>query len=426
MGGHGSSPGLGYCYPLSQGEGRRYPLFSAKRPQQRPAAGLLSGVLLLSALFVLAACSSSGLGSRNASTPTEFQPVSGEVLGTGKVRVAMLLPLSATGNAGQIGLNIKNAATLALREFQNADIQIMIKDDRGTADGARAAASEAIAQGAELILGPLFAQSVAAAASVAKPARVPIVAFSTDTSAASNGVYLLSFLPQSDVDRIIQFATLRGKRAFAALLPANGYGTVVEAALHKAVADRGGRIIAIERYQLDRFDMQAKAQTVAAIANAGQIDSIFMPDAGDAAPFLAQILSTEGVRTDKVAFLGSGQWNADERVVGESNLSGAWYPAPDNAGFESFSSRYRAQFGNAPFRPASLGYDAASLAAGLTSRFGDQRFSPETLTNSAGFLGVDGAFRLLPNGTNQRGLAIYQIDKGKAQIIEPAPTNFGS
>jgi hypothetical protein len=387
---------------------------------------LLSGVLLLSALLVLAACSSSGFGSRSAGTPTEFQPVSGEVIGNGNVRVAMLLPLSATGNAGQIGLHIKNAAVLALREFQNADIQIMIKDDRGTADGARAAASEAIAQGAELILGPLFAQSVAAAASVAKPARVPIVAFSTDTSAASNGVYLLSFLPQSDVDRIIQFATSRGKRAFAALLPQNGYGTVAEAALHKAVADRGGRIIAIERYQLDRFDMQAKAQTVAAIANAGQIDSIFMPDAGDAAPFLAQILSTEGVRTDKVAFLGSGQWNTDERVVGESNLSGAWFPAPDNAGFESFSSRYRAQFGTAPFRPASLGYDAASLAAGLTSRFGEQRFSPETLTNSAGFLGVDGAFRLLPNGTNQRGLAVYQIDRGKAQIIEPAPTNFGS
>jgi hypothetical protein len=400
-------------------------LFSAKRPQQRPAAGFISGVLLVSALLVLAACSSSGFGSRNARTTTELQPVSGEVLGTGKVRVAMLLPLSATGNAGQIGLNIKNAATLALSEFQSADIQIMIKDDRGTAEGARAAAAEAIAQGAELILGPLFAQSVAAAASVAKPARVPIVAFSTDTSAASNGVYLLSFLPQSDVDRIIQFATSRGKTAFGALLPANGYGTVVEAALHKAVADRGGRIIAIERYQLDRVDMQAKAQAIANIANAGQIDSIFMPDAGDAAPFLAQILSAEGVRSDKVAFIGSGQWNTDERVVGESNLNGAWFPAPDNAGFESFSSRYRQQFGVAPFRPASLGYDAASLAAGLTSRFGEQRFSPETLTNSSGFLGVDGAFRLLPNGTNQRGLAVYQIDKGKAQIVEPAPTNFG-
>jgi len=351
--------------------------------------------------------------------------VTGEVIGSGNVRVAMLLPLSATGNAGAIGLNIKNAAALALKEFANADIQIMVKDDRGTAEGARAAAAEAISQGAELILGPLFAQSVAAAASVAKPARVPIVAFSTDTSAASSGVYLLSFLPQSDVDRIIQFASSRGKRAYAALLPANGYGTVVEAAFHKAVGDRGGNIVAIERYQLDRIDMQAKAQAVAQIALAGQIDAIFIPDAGDAAPFLAQILSAEGIRSDKVAFLGSGQWNADARVTGESNLNGAWFPAPDNAGFDAFSARYKAAYGSPPFRPASLGYDAASLAAGLTSRFGAQRFSVETLTNSAGFLGVDGAFRLLPNGTNQRALAIYEVSNGKAQIVEPAPTSFG-
>jgi len=401
-------------------------VFSAKRPIRKRGAGAHLFALAAGGLLALSACSPSGFGSRPAQNTTSFQPVTGEVVGNGNVRVAMLLPLSATGNAGQIGLNIKNAATLALREFQGADIQILIKDDRGTADGARAAASEAISQGAELILGPLFAQSVAAAASVAKPAGIPIVAFSTDTSAASRGVYLLSFLPQSDVDRIIQFATARGKRAFAALLPANGYGTVVEAALHKAVGERGGRIIAIERYQLDRVDMQAKAQAVAQIANNGQIDSIFMPDAGDAAPFLAQILSAEGIRSDKVAFLGSGQWNSDERVVGESNLNGAWFPAPDNAGFESFSARYRQSFGTAPFRPASLGYDAASLAAGLTSRFGERRFSPETLTNTAGFLGVDGAFRLLSNGTNQRGLAVYQIDRGKAQIVEPAPTSFGS
>ncbi len=325
-------------------------MFSAKRPMRMRSIGRTLGTLVTAGLF-LAACSSTGLGPRTGDT--SFQPVTGETIGAGNVRVAMLLPLSATGNAGAIGLNIKNAAALALKEFPNADIQIMVKDDRGTAEGARAAAAEALSQGAEIILGPLFAQSVAAAASVAKPARVPIVAFSTDTSAASNGVYLLSFLPQSDVDRIIQFAAGRGKRAYAALLPANGYGTVVEAAFHKAINDRGGQIVAIERYQLDRIDMQAKAQAVAQIALAGQIDAIFIPDAGDAAPFLAQILSAEGIRSDKVAFLGSGQWNGDTRVTGESNLNGAWFPAPDNAGFEVFLGALQGRLWQ-PTVPASV------------------------------------------------------------------------
>src|SRR4029079_5862532 len=163
---------------------------------------------------------------------------------------------------GQLALNLKNAAALAIREFQTANIQILVKDDLGTPEGARAATTQAISEGAELILGPLFAQSVAAAASVAKPSNVPIVAFSTDNSSASKGVYLLSFLPQSDVDRIIGYAAAQGKRSYAALLPNNSYGTVVEAALQRAVANAGGRVMAVERYALDKVSMQEKATQV--------------------------------------------------------------------------------------------------------------------------------------------------------------------
>jgi hypothetical protein len=351
------------------------------------------------------------------------QPVTGEVLGTGSVKVALLVPLSATGNAGQLALNLKNASALALREFQTAGIQILVKDDRGTPDGARAAASEAISQGAELILGPLFAQSVSAAASVAKPANVPIVAFSTDTSSASRGVYLLSFLPQTDVDRVIGYAASQGKRSIAALLPNNGYGAVVEAALQNAVARTGGRIMALQHYDLDRVSMQTQAMAVATLVKSGTVDAIFMPDAGDAAPFLGQVLAANGVSPAKVKYLGSGQWD-DARILQESNLSGAWYPAPEKAGFDAFSKRYQAAFGAAPLRAATLGYDATSLAAGLAARFGAQRFSAQVLTSPSGFIGIDGAFRFLATGTSERGLAIYEVNRGSAQIIDPAPKSF--
>src|SRR5689334_1916720 len=236
-------------------------------------------------------------------------PVPGETLGTGSVKVGLLLPLSATGNAGQIALTMKNAADLALREFATADVQILVKDDRGTADGARAAASQAITDGARLILGPIFAQSVTAAASVAKPAGVPVVAFSSDATTAAKGVYLLSFLPQNDVIRVIRYAAGQGKRSFAALLPNNGYGSVVEAALQKVVADAGGRLFSLEHYDLEKVSMQAKATAVAGVVKGGSVDAIVMPDAGDAAPFLAQVLAAGGVRPTQVKFLGSGQWD---------------------------------------------------------------------------------------------------------------------
>lgn len=382
--------------------------------------------LVVGALIALSACTASRVGLPGVSPEDAARgnaPVTGEVLGTGPVKVALLLPLSATGNAGQIALNLKNASDLALREFQSASIQILVKDDRGTADGARAATTEAIQQGAELILGPLFAQSVSAAAAIAKTANVPIVAFSTDASSASRGVYLLSFLPQTDVERIVRYAASQGKRSYAALLPNNAYGTVVEASLQKAVANAGGRVMALERYELDRTSMQEKANAVSTLVKSGTVDAIVLPDAGDAAPFLGQVLAANGVDPSKIQYLGSGQWD-DVRIAQESNLNGAWYPAPEKAGFDAFARRYQAAFGAAPFRAATLAYDATSLAAGLTARFGERRFTHEVLTSASGFIGLDGAFRLLPSGLNERGLAIYRIERGQVTIIDPAPKTF--
>ena len=79
-----------------------------------------------------------------------------------------------------------------------------------------------------------------------------MIAFSTDSSVAGRGVYLLSFLPESDVNRIVEYSASIGKRSFAALLPDNAYGNVVEAAFKQAVARRGGRIVAFEKYGADR------------------------------------------------------------------------------------------------------------------------------------------------------------------------------
>ncbi len=386
---------------------------------------LLQLSLAAVALLFLAACTPSSFTFNGPSTTPQLgnQPVTGEVLGTGTIRVALLLPLSANGNAAQIAENIRNASEMALREFQGANIQVLVKDTGGTPEGARAAAQEAVAQGAELVLGPLFAQEVPAAAQVTRQAGIPMVAFSTDTSVAGPGVYLLSFLPRTDVQRIIPYAASQGHTAIAALLPDNAYGTVVEAALRESIASTGAHLVAVERYALDRGAMQASAERIADIVLAGQADAIFMPDGGDAAPFLAQIIAAKGVNLNQVKLLGSGQWN-DDRVTGESTLYGAWFPAPEQSGFDSFAARYRAAYGVDPFPTASLGYDATILAAGLAANFGASRYTAATITDPNGFRGIDGAFRFLSNGTNQRTLAIYQINPSGPAVIDPAANGF--
>lgn len=391
----------------------------------RAGQRLLQLGLAAMAPLILAACTPSTFTFNGPPTTPQIgnEPVTGEVLGTGTIRVALLVPLSANGNAAQIATNLRNAAEMALREYQGANIQILVKDTGGTPEGARAAAQEAVSQGAELVLGPLFAQEVPAAAQVTRQAGIPMIAFSTDASVASQGVYLLSFLPRTDVQRIIPYAAANGHTAIAALLPDNAYGTVVEAALRETIASTGAHLVVVQRYALDRGAMQTAAEAVADIVLAGQADAIYMPDGGDAVPFLAQIIAAKGVDLDAVKLLGSGQWN-DSRIKTESTLYGAWYPSPDESGFDSFAARYRAAYGIDPFPTASLGYDATILAAGLAANYGAQRYSVATITDPNGFRGIDGAFRFLSNGSNQRTLAIYQINPSGAQIIDPAPNSF--
>lgn len=347
----------------------------------------------------------------------------GEILGTGQVRVAMLLPLSAEGGVGELGQSIRNAASLALGDFANNDIQLIIKDTAGNSNTAQLAARQAIDEGAEIILGPLISANVKAAGAVARVAGRPLIGFSTDVTSAGRGVYLLSFLPQSDVNRIVAHAAGNGRRAFAAMLPQNAYGTVVEAAFRTAVAENGGRVVAIERYSLNADAISASVQRLA--ASKDQFDAVFLPDSGDAVPLIADNLAKSGINTGNKMIIGTGTWD-DPRVQRSVTLTGGRFPAPDNVKYQQFRVSYLNAYGVEPPRKATLGYDAVSLAIGLVIQQGAAPFRTDVLTDRNGFIGVDGVFRFSLNGTNQRGLAVYEISDQSARVIEPAPVNFNA
>jgi len=249
-----------------------------------------------------------------------------------------------------------------------------------------------------------------------------VIAFSTDASVAAPGVHLLSFLPQTEVDRVVGYAIQQGKRSFAAVVPDNAYGSVVQAAFQEAVARGGGRVVALERYPLDQNAMLDPIRRVAQAA--GQVDTIFIPDA-DAVPAVVQTLAASGVGPRRVQLIGTGLWD-DPRIAAERGAHGGWYAAPDPSGYRSFSGRYRARYGQDPVRTATLSYDAVSLVAALVKTQGPARFAEETLTNQSGFAGIDGVFRFRPDGTNQRGLAIMRVTPSGQQVISPAPKAFAS
>jgi branched-chain amino acid transport system substrate-binding protein len=378
---------------------------------------------LVTFAFVLAACAGTGgspSGEIFSSQPAE-PPVAGNNIGGGQIRVGLILPLSAQGNAGIAAQSMKNAAEMALNEFKDPNIQLLVKDDAGTPQGAQLAAQQAIDEGAELIVGPLFAQSVSAVGAVARTRNIPVIAFSTDASVATRGVYLLSFLPESDVRRIVDFAASRGKRSLAAMLPDNAYGGVVEAALQQEVSRRGGRVVALEKYSNDPARITEAARRIAQAA--GTADSILIADGADSVPQVVQALAASGVNTKRVQLLGTGLWD-DPRIFSNPSIEGGWYAAPESTGFRNFASRYRARYGNDPVRTATLSYDAVALVAALVKTQGAQRFSEQILTNSSGFAGIDGIFRFRSDGTSERGLAVMQVAPGGGRVVSPAPKSF--
>jgi ABC-type branched-subunit amino acid transport system substrate-binding protein len=364
---------------------------------------------------LLASCSGAGLPGFEQ---TPAVPAGGN---PGGVKIALILPLSAGGQTAIAANSLKNAGELAIAEANSPNVQLLVKDDKGTSDGATAAAQEAINEGAELIVGPLIAANVQAAAAVARPAGRPMIAFSSDASVASRGVYLLSFMPGTDVQRVVSYAAAQGKHSFAALVPDTAYGQITSGAFQEAVTRAGGRVVALEHYGPDH---NQTVDTVKRLAPTLQeADALFIPDGADTLPAILEALVAGGVDLKRLKLIGTGVWN-DPKLFRLPQLQGAWFPAPEPSGFAAFAQRYRARYNAEPSRIASLSYDALSLAAALVRTQGSQRFSETVLTNPSGFAGADGLFRFHPDGASDRGLAVLEIRNGSAVMVSPAPKSF--
>jgi ABC-type sugar transport system substrate-binding protein len=385
-------------------------------------ATILAALGLGAALF--SGCSSSNLGSFTDSTPAPPPPVAaavapvvgGDTFGAGPVKVAAILPLTQNGQPNSIGQSLRNAAELAVEESGANDITLTIQDDRSTPDGAAQAAQAAISGGAEILLGPLYAANVRQVAAAAKSANKPVIAFSTDASVASGGVYLLSFLIEGYVDRVMDYAASKGIKTFAVMAPQTDFGNVVANEAQLQASRLNVQVTVISRYAPGQ-PSGAAAQILGSIPPA---DAVLIGEAADSAGAAAAALASKGY---KGQILGTGIWN-DPKALGAPALNGAWIAAPDNTGFDAFAQRYKAKFGATPTRLATLAYDSVSLVAALARTQGDQRYSASILSSPSGFNGADGVFRFRPEGLNDRGLAVLKIGAGGTTVLSPAPKSF--
>lgn len=394
-------------------------------------------------------------------------------------RVALLLPFSSENAAVRSeATGLLRAAELALFERAGDNVLLMPKDTGGTPEGARTAAQSALEDGADLILGPLLSGSVAAVSDTVSGRAVPVVAFSTDSGVAGNGVYLLSFPPGEEVRRIVEFTADRGATRYAFIGPSNAYGHTVAEAYRASVEARteglpeqemvtlieepeeneDGEIpedaepveitvvrenglVAEEYYS---GGVQAMNEAAARLARLGvealdpedaarmtgrnwepsdvpPFQVVILPEGGDRLRTLAPVLIYQDIDPLLIKFVGTGLWH-DEAAAREPALSNGWFAGPDPEARARFEAAYEAVFETKPTRLAGLGYDAASLATLMADQ--ESGFTRPALEEPSGFLGVDGLFRFREDGTIERGLAVYAIRNGGFFVLEPAPERF--
>lgn len=371
-------------------------------------------------------------------------------------RVGMLIPL--TGSASKQGEGLRNAALLALEDVNNPNILIQFYDTKSTASGSRIAIENALNQQSQMIIGPLMAEEVKAISATTLQKNIPVVTFSTSYDAILQGVYSLGLLTGEQVDRVISYSASKNRQNIALLVPDNNTGISVAKASIISAQKNDMNVVRIGFYPpnttnfsdilKDVTDYDKRSQRVKNIkaklqkqADSGSqtsarilgrlkgidtlgdvdFDTILIPESGQRLKAATAMLSFYDASYPKVQILGTSIW-ATSDLSREGSLQGAWYPAIANNNEQYFIKKYKNTFDESPNSLYSFGYDAIALASIISTKK-DIPIS-DVITNSEGYIGINGIFRIFADGTNQHALDIVQIGQNELKTIDKAPAKF--
>lgn len=375
---------------------------------RRKALSLIIGAL---ALISLSACDVS-------------MPVAGDLLNrSSSVKVALLVPKSST-NASAVAQSLENAAWLAVADLDTVEIELVVYDTAGTSEGASVATQRALADGARMIVGPLFAESASAAGSVAAGRSVPVMAFSNNPAIAGGNVFILGNTFQNSANRLVRFSARNGKGNFYVVHADDPAERLGAAAIERAIASNGGQLAGTTAFPLSQQGVINKVPEIARNFRSSGANSLFVASGTSGAlPFLAELLPENGIDASVSQFIGLQRLDIPSSALSLKGLQGAWFATPSPGLNQQFNNRYQATYGTLPNPIAGLAYDGIAAIGALAAA--GAPLSADGLTQGQGFAGVGGPFRFFRNGTNERGLAVAQIQNNQVIVIDPAPRSFG-
>ena len=343
------------------------------------------------------------------------------------VQVALLVP-SGSGNSQQEALanSLINAAELAVSDVQGAQIELMVYATAGNTAQAANAAKLATSDGAKIIIGPLFAQAANAAGVAVAGRNINVLSLSNNTQIAGGNVFVLGNTFDNTANRLVSYAASKGMHNVAAVAAQNAAGEIALEAVRKAAVKYGANYTGSTSYDFSPDGVVGAVRAIKSqVTSTGTQALVFSSDSAGALPILAQLLPENGMGPDKVQYMGLTRWDIPASTLATSGLQGGWFTLPDTSSIAAFRSRYVSNYGKNPHPLAGFAYDGIAAVGALLATGDSDALTRTKLTRTDGFAGVNGVFRLLPDGTNQRGLAIAEVRDGQAVVISPAPRGFG-
>jgi hypothetical protein len=351
----------------------------------------------------------------------------GPARGTGgEVQVALLIP-SGSGQAQDelFGSNLENAARLAMADLSGVTIDLRVYKTGANPAQAATLARQAVDEGAQVILGPFYSEEANAAGVAVANSGVSVLAFSNNAAIAGGNVFVLGQTFDNTARRLANYAVRNGKSNILIVHDRNVAGDVGRAAIERGVTAAGGRVAGVASYEFSQNGIVQAASGIVATARASEANALFLTaDTAGALPLVTQLLVDNGIDRTSTQFIGLTRWDVPPATLALPGVQGGWFAMPDPGLQAQFQSRYQAAYGTAPAAVAGLAYDGIAAIGALARGAGGAPVARDALTQPAGFAGVSGIFRLLPNGTNERGLAVAQIRANQVVVIEPAPRSF--
>ncbi len=380
----------------------------------KPVRKLARTAAVLATAAFLAACDVSTIGGGPSINTSEPVPV------------ALLVP-AGSGQSGDAALarSLENAARLAMSDLQNVKIDLRVYDTRGSSNTAAEVAQRAVADGAKIILGPVYAQAANSAGLAVLSSNVNVLSFSNNTSIAGGNVFVLGYTFENTANRLVNFAGRQGKTGVVIVHSNDTAGQLGQAAISSALANSNVANSGSVGYDRSQQGVINSVPTIKATVDSSGADSIFLTSTyAGALSYYSQLLPEAGISPASTQYIGLTRWNIPAQTLELPGLQGGWFALPDQTKAQTFRQRYNNAYGEAPHPNSGLAYDGIAAIATLVAQGKSNALTASALTQNAGFKGVGGIFRLRPNGTNERGLAVATIQNKQVVVIDPAPQSF--